>query len=115
MFILTNCTPQGNYTPSLFDTEKEAVNFSKQLFCENYISAFENNFDEEDIIELFCCANNCKAINICENEDLIDDFINFVCNKDKENDFEYTEKEWRINYSDNSFNIIEIFDSNKIR
>ena len=115
MFILTNVTPQGNYTPSLFDTEKEAVDFSKQLFCENYISAFENNFVEEDIIELFCSANNCKPINICESKDLIEGFINFVCNKDKEKDFEYTEKEWRIDYSDDSFNIIQIFDSNEIR
>ena len=90
MFIVTNATPTGNYTPSVF-----------------------TNFEDAQYWMYQCTADNLRNCGISYPEELEED-DKAICEWFTMNiesiDVEVTDKAAHIYYSDDSFNIMEIFE-----
>ena len=85
MFIITNCTQYGNYTPSVVETKEEAVEWMRE-----------------------CTKNNILAANDDIDENLSDDEI-FKYAEDNMN-FKIYENESKLYYPDGNYNIMQIFE-----
>lgn len=89
MYIVTNATPEGNYRPSIFSNLQDARDWMYS-----------------------CTANNLKLSCHLEN---IPQNLNYKkicewCEKNQTIDCEIYDDETRIYYSDDTFNIMQIFE-----
>lgn len=90
MFIVTNATANGNYIPSVFTNREDALNWMYECTADNLRScsiSIPEELEEDDKATCEWCAINIKNM-----------------------DIEVTDNETRIYYSDDSFNIMEIFE-----
>lgn len=85
MFIVTNCTPKGNYTPSIFKTIKEAYDWMLECTA--------NNIKQSTDHEFYGLSNN--------------DVCRWGC---KHMDVKIAIGRTEIYYGDDSYNIMEIFE-----
>lgn len=120
MFIVTNCTPEGNYTPSVFKNKDEAMQYKFALAVINAQKSslgdnFEEEYGEEYGVKLETLCERLEdeidkpeiAYELSADElDTLSNFIKFL----KENGCNFTDKGAYINYSDDSYNYIEVFD-----
>lgn len=98
-YIVTNCTPTGNYTPSIFENKEDAVQWMKECSAENIKAAFDSDLEEEFGEEIY-------------NEDFdVDGNIERILEYAKENlDVEISENKIEIYYADDSYNILQLFE-----
>lgn len=90
MFIVTNATPNGNYTPSVFAKREDAENWMYECTADNLrtlIDNIPNELEEDDKATCEWCMLNVEDV-----------------------DIEITDNRTQIYYSDDSFNIMEIFE-----
>ena len=88
MFIVTNCAPGGNYTPSVFKTFEEAEEWMLECTA--------NNIKESNIPIYFSNMNNKE---VCQ-----------WAVKNIPDDFKITKDKTELYYSDESYNIMQIFE-----
>ena len=85
MFIVTNCTPTGNYTPNVFKEMKDAIDWIYE-----------------------CTANNIKA---CTDKDLSNMTNIEVCHAAEYfMDCKISLYRTELYYSDDTYNIMELFE-----
>ena len=116
MFIVTNSTPNGCYTPSVFVHKKDATIFKRNLALNDaYLSSFGENYaetlDDSDIDvlnALFRRIGEDLGVNDFNEKEntLIEGFVTFL----EENGCNLTDSGDYINYSDETFNYIEVFE-----
>ena len=90
MFIVTNATPVGNYTPSVFTNFEDAQSWMYECTASNLRTCCNNipkDLEEDDKATCEWCAMNIESM-----------------------DIEVMDDETSIYYSDDSFNIMEIFE-----
>lgn len=99
MYIVTNSTPEGNYTPSTFTNKDDAIKWMKECSAYNIKAAFDYELEEEFGEEIY-------------NEDFdIDGNIEHILEYAKENlDVEISEDKIEIYYADDSYNILQLFE-----
>lgn len=85
MFIITNCTPEGNYTPTVVKTKIEAINWMTSCTKNNIIASSDKFNEPVSINEVFEWAKNNM-------------------------DFKISDEESKLYYSDGSYNIMQIFE-----
>lgn len=88
MYIVTNCTPQGNYTPVVTNTLKEAEVWMVECTANNIRNAFEDEYEE---------------LNEMSDADVL------VWAK-KNGEFYIYKDKTEIYYDDGAYNIMEIFE-----
>ena len=86
MYIVTNCTPTGNYTPSIFVHKKDAVDWIHECTAGN-IKAIVNDKDFSNMSNLEICEWGRDHLNV-----------------------ELSELRTAVHYVDYSYNIMEIFE-----
>lgn len=88
MIIVTNATPTGNYTPSVFLDKNNAENWIKE-----------------------CTANNIRGYKTKETEGMDDDeVIEWSKKHFSKYCFVFCENKSYIEYSDGSYNLMELFE-----
>ena len=101
MFIITNCTASGNYTPSKAETYEEAYAWMVECTAENIRNAYKYEFDGDTEPDSIWKLSDKEVIAWAkENADMY--AFNITDN------FSYVE------YSDGNFNEMQIFDLDKI-
>lgn len=98
-YIVTNCTPGGNYTPSIFTNKEDAVKWMKECAADNIEAAFNCELEEEFGEEIY--------------EDDFDDDGNIerILEYAEENlDVKIFEDQIEIYYADDSYNILQLFE-----
>ena len=98
MFIITNTCSNGEYTPSKANTLEEAKEWLKRCTVDNLISWQSDKIEEYWGKEI---------------DEITDDEI-IEWAKEELEDFIFNENESRIYYNDNSYNIMKIYDLDKI-
>lgn len=100
MFIITNCTDRGNYTPSKADTYEDAYIWMVECTAENIKMAYSHDIEEE----------TGKKPDELSVDDVIDwaeyNLDGYIFSIDNEKSY--------VEYSDGSFNEMKIFDLTKI-
>lgn len=100
MFIITNCTDSGNYTPSKADTYKDAFAWMVECTADNIRSAYHYEIEED----------TGKSVD----ELSVDDIIDWAKDNLDGYIFDIDDEKSYIEYSDGSFNEMKIFDLTKI-
>lgn len=107
MYIITNTTSEGEYTPSKADTFEEAKEFMLETTIENYVAgnADFSDFADETGTEECCDYEELKE------KGLVKQFLDWMV---KNNDGEYTETSTAVYYGDDSFNKMHIYNLDEI-
>ena len=100
MFIITNCTDTGNYTPSKADTYEDAYAWMVECTAENIKKAYGYDIEEETGKK--------------PDELSVDDVIDWAEDNLDGYIFSIDDEKSYVEYSDGSFNEMKIFDLTKI-
>lgn len=96
MFVITNTTPEGEYSPSTAKTIEEAREWMYECTSENILAYTVGHImNEEEYSELKKKSNK----EICE-----------WAKEKSDLDFEMSEMSTKLYYGDDSYNIMEIHD-----
>lgn len=95
IYIITNTTQIGNYTPSVFTKKENAVQWLKELAVENIKSAYEDELKEGFGEDDFDVNGNIERILEYASENL---------------DVEISDSKIEIYYADDSYNILQLFE-----
>ena len=100
MFIITNCTQEGNYTPSKADTYEEAYAWMVECTAENIRAGYGHDIEDETGIS----ANDMSDSDIIDwAEENMDGY-----------DFSMDKFNSTIVYTDGNFNEMKIFNLDEI-
>lgn len=100
IYIVTNTTPTGNYTPSIFTKATKAYKWMKELAVENIKAAYEDELKEE-----FEDLYGSDDLEFEGSEEAILEFAD-----ENLDDVKIYTDEIDIYYGDDSFNIIQLFE-----
>lgn len=107
MFIITNTTPDGEYTPSKAETFEEAQDFMLETTIENYTAGNADFSDFADETE----TEECSTYAELKEKGLVKRFLDWMV---ENNDGEYTETSTAVYYGDDSFNKMNIYNLDEI-
>lgn len=105
MYIITNKTPDGEYTPSVTNNKEEAINWLRECSINNYVAAF-GPFEFHGLV---------LKDNVYEElvkEGLVEEFIDFI-NKDlgkTESCSSIDNESSLILYTDETYNNMTIYE-----
>lgn len=108
MFIITNTTATGEYTPSKAKTFEEAQDFMYETTFNNYAAVYRDfsEFSKDMNIEL------CESYADLKQRNLVQAFIEWL-NRDNEH-IHCAERATAVYYNDDSFNKMTIYDIDKL-
>ena len=107
MFIITNTTATGEYTPSKADTFEEAKDFMLETTIENYAAGNADFSDFADETE----TEECSSYAELKEKGLVDKFLEWA---EENGDLTYTDKSTAVYYSDDSFNKMTIYNTDEL-
>ena len=107
MYIITNTTPIGEYTPSKAETFEEAQNFMYKTTINNYVSSGYGfpDFAEETNTE------ECSSYDELKAKNLVKSFLDWIV---EQGDGEYTETSTTIYYDADEFNEMNIYNLDEL-
>ena len=107
MYIITNTTPTGEYTPSKAETFEEAQDFMVETTINNYTSSgyeFSEFAEQTDTEE-------CSSYEELKERGLVRRFLDWMV---ENGDAEYSEKSTSVYYDDDAFNKMTIYNLDEI-
>lgn len=107
MYIITNTTPTGEYTPSKAETFEEAQDFMYETTINNFIASGATFLSFSEWTD----TDECSSYTELKEKGLVKQFLDWMT---ESSDNEYTEISTAVYYNDDSFNKMHIYNLDEI-